>query len=60
MQDGMSMTADDLITAMNDDEKFYRDYFEASRKPATLKKFLAAVNLNDARRRHLNYPGASA
>lgn len=47
---------DDAVPAMNDDEKFYREYFEASKNPATLKKFLAAVNLNDARRRHLIIP----
>ena len=47
---------DELIPAMNDDEIFYRNYFEASRNPATLKRFLASVNLNDARRRHLIIP----
>lgn len=41
---------------MNDDEIFYREYFTASKNPAALKKFLAGVNIPDARRRHLIIP----
>ena len=47
---------DDLLRNLNDDERFYRAYFEAAKKPETLKKFLAGVNVDDARKRHLIIP----
>lgn len=47
---------DDLLLRLNDDELFYRAYFEAGKKPDTLKKFLHCVDVNDARRRHLIIP----
>lgn len=40
----------------NNDEKFYKEYFEASRSSTTLKKFLNKVDINDAVRRHLIIP----
>ena len=47
---------DDLLCCLNDDERFYRAYFEAARKPETLKTFLHRVDVDDARRRHLIIP----
>ena len=41
---------------MNDDERFYREYFEAAKKPGTLKSFLRSVDVDDARKRHLIIP----
>ena len=47
---------DDPLSSLNDDERFYRAYFEAARKPETLKTFLRRVDVDDARRRHLIIP----
>ena len=47
---------DELLSALNDDELFYRSYFEAARTPQTLKRFLSRVDVDDARRRHLIIP----
>ena len=47
---------DELLCNLNDDEKFYRAYFESARKPETLKRFLSRVDVDDARRRHLILP----
>ena len=47
---------DDLLLNLNDDEKFYREYFEAGKKPAALKNFLRRVDVDEARRRHLIIP----
>ena len=41
---------------LNEDEKFYKEYFEASASSGQLKKFLDQVNLNDAIHRHLIIP----
>lgn len=38
---------------LNEDEKFYKDYFEVSASSGQLKKFLDKVYLDDAIRRHL-------
>ena len=47
---------DDLLLNLNDDELFYRSYFEAGKRPDTLRKFLRSVDVDDARRRHLIIP----
>ncbi|MBQ7544553.1 MAG: helix-turn-helix domain-containing protein [Synergistaceae bacterium] len=47
---------DGLLLSLNDDEVFYRSYFEAARKPETLRKFLRTVDVEDARRRKLIIP----
>ena len=47
---------DDLLRNLNDDERFYRAYFEAGRRPDTLQKFLKGVDIDDARRRRLIIP----
>lgn len=41
---------------LNEDEKFYKAYYEASASSGTLKKFLENVDLEDAIRRHLIIP----
>ena len=41
---------------LNEDEKFYKDYFEVSASSSQLKKFLDKVDLDDAIRRHLIIP----
>ena len=41
---------------LNEDEKFYKDYFEVSASSGQLKKFLDKVDLDDAIRRHLIIP----
>ena len=47
---------DDLLHNLNDDERFYREYFSAAKRPETLRKFLQGVDVDDARRRHLIIP----
>ena len=47
---------DDLLHNLNDDERFYREYFNAAKRPETLRKFLQGVDVDDARRRHLIVP----
>lgn len=47
---------DDLLHNLNDDERFYREYFNAAKRPETLRKFLQGVDVDDARRRHLIIP----
>ena len=47
---------DDLLHNLNEDEKFYREYFRASKKNETLKHFLQSVDIDDARKRHLIIP----
>lgn len=41
---------------MNEDERFYKSYYEASASSASLKKFLSQVDTKDAIRRHLIIP----
>ena len=47
---------DDLLRNLNDDERFYREYFSAAKRPETLRKFLQRVDVDDARQRHLIIP----
>ncbi len=47
---------DSLLLNLNDDELFYRSYFEATKNSGTLKKFLRSMNVDEARRRHLIIP----
>ena len=47
---------DNLLLSLNDDELFYRDYFNAAKNPETLKKFLKSIDIEDARQRHLIIP----
>ena len=44
------------LNEFNEDELFYRDYYEAGKNSENLKRFLAAVDLEDAIRRHLVIP----
>lgn len=44
------------IFELNQDEIFYKKYYEASKSVATLKKFLKTVDQQDAIRRHLIIP----
>lgn len=41
---------------LNKDEQFYKEYYQASKSPATLKRFLARVDRQDAIDRHLVIP----
>lgn len=47
---------DDSLFSLNEDELFYKEYFEAGKTPASLKSFLETVDLQDAVRRHLIIP----
>lgn len=51
----MRTMIDDLLRNLNDDEVFYRSYFEAG-KGGNLRRFLSGVDIDDARRRHLIIP----
>lgn len=44
------------ITELNDDEKFYKAYFEAGKSGEALRRFLKGVDREDAVRRHLVIP----
>lgn len=44
------------LNEFNEDELFYRDYYEAGKNSENLRKFLGAVDLKDAIRRHLVIP----
>ncbi|MDO4942300.1 MAG: AraC family transcriptional regulator [Lachnospiraceae bacterium] len=44
------------IIYLNQDEQFYKDYYEASASHASLKKFLSSVDIEDAIDRHLVIP----
>lgn len=41
---------------MNEDEKFYRDYYYARQQKYSLEKFLSQLDLDDVLRRHLLIP----
>lgn len=44
------------IIYLNDDEKFYKEYYEAGKSPESLKRFLENVDCDDAVKRHLIIP----
>jgi len=44
------------IINLNEDELFYKEYYEARKSPQKLKKFLESVNREDAIKRHLVIP----
>jgi AraC-like DNA-binding protein/mannose-6-phosphate isomerase-like protein (cupin superfamily) len=44
------------IIYLNEDEQFYKKYYEANHSSAALKRFLAQVDLDDAINRHLVIP----
>lgn len=44
------------ITELNEDEKFYKAYFQAGKSEETLRQFLKGVDREDAVRRHLVIP----
>lgn len=44
------------ITELNEDEKFYKAYFQAGKSEDTLRRFLEQVDQEDAVRRHLVIP----
>ncbi|WP_031552864.1 helix-turn-helix domain-containing protein [Oribacterium sp. FC2011] len=46
----------EVFLAFNEDEMFYKAYYEAGQSSASLKKFLDDVDLKDAERRHLIIP----
>lgn len=48
------------ITELNEDEKFYKAYFQAGKSEEALRQFLKGVDREDAVRRHLVITGASA
>lgn len=41
---------------LNEDERFYKEYYLAGKEPDSLQAFLDAVDVKDARRRHLVIP----
>lgn len=47
------------LSAMNEDERFYKAYYQAGNAPLTLKKFLANLDPEDIKRRHLIVPEIS-
>lgn len=51
----LEKTLNDLFE-LNEDEIFYKRYYEASKSSALLKKFLKTVDLKDAVKRHLIIP----
>lgn len=44
------------MVLFNEDEKFYKRYYEANFSTASLKKFLATIDIDDAIKRHLVIP----
>lgn len=44
------------ITEMNQDEQFYKAYFQAGKSEETLRRFLKKVDIEDAIQRHLVIP----
>ena len=44
------------ITELNEDEKFYKAYFQAGKSEEALRQFLKGVDREDAVRRHLVIP----
>ena len=49
-------TLEKQIFQLNEDEKFYRDYYEAGQSSRELQAFLSGVDKEDAIRRHLVIP----
>ena len=49
-------TLEEQIFLLNEDEKFYRDYYEAGQSSRDLQSFLSSVDQEDAIRRHLVIP----
>lgn len=41
---------------MNEDEKFYKKYYDSRQNPDTLKTFLSSLDMEDVHRRHLLIP----
>lgn len=54
-----STTVLDKLTTMNEDERFYKSYYEARNTPFTLKKFLSRLDPDDVKKRHLIVPEIS-
>lgn len=49
-------TLEEQIFLLNEDKKFYRDYYEAGQSSRDLQSFLSCVDQEDAIRRHLVIP----
>ena len=47
------------LSEMKNDEKFYKEYFEARHNLSNLKKFLSGINADDIKRRRLIVPEIS-
>ena len=47
------------LSAMKEDEIFYKTYYEARKSPLELKKFLAGLDPGDVKKRHLIVPEIS-
>lgn len=58
----MSISAEEIldkIALMNEDEIFYKTYYEARRTPLSLKQFLSKLNPEEIKQRHLIVPEIS-
>ncbi len=49
----------EMLSAMNDDEIFYKSYYEARNNPLNLKKFLSNIDSDNVKKRHLIVPEIS-
>ncbi len=55
----VNVTVLEKLSAMKSDEIFYKEYYEARKTPAKLKKFLSNLNPDDVKKRHLIVPEIS-